>query len=95
MVVITSTVLPGSTRHGLIPVLEEASGKTCGPDFGVCYSPEFIALGSVIRDFLNPDFYLVGQFDERSGDYLEVAHKVIQMDSYVARDVTERAREVA
>ena len=64
-VVLTSTVLPGATRHGLIPVLERHSGKTAGVDFSVCYSPEFIALGSVIRDFLNPDFLLVGQLDER------------------------------
>ena len=68
VIVLTSTVLPGATRHGLLPVLEAASGKKCGKDFGLCYSPEFIALGSVIRDFLNPDFYLVGEFDERSGD---------------------------
>ena len=40
-------------------------------DFGVCYNPEFIALGSVIRDFLNPDFLLVGESDCRSGGILE------------------------
>jgi UDPglucose 6-dehydrogenase len=67
----TSTVLPGATRYGLLPVLEEASGKKCGPDFGLCYTPEFIALGSVIRDFLNPDFTLLGQFDDRCGERLE------------------------
>ena len=70
-VVLTSTVLPGSTRFGLLPVLEKFSGKKCGADFGLCYSPEFIALGTVIRDFLNPDFFLIGQFDERSGAALE------------------------
>jgi UDPglucose 6-dehydrogenase len=70
-VVLTSTVLPGSTRLGLLPVLEKFSGKKCGEDFGLCYSPEFIALGTVIRDFLNPDFFLIGQFDERSGAALE------------------------
>ena len=70
-VVLTSTVLPGSTRHGLLPILEKFSGKKCGRDFGLCYSPEFIALGTVIRDFLNPDFYLVGEFDEQSGAALE------------------------
>lgn len=74
LVVMTSTVLPGSMRYGLIPVLEEAAGKQCGRDFGVCYSPEFIALGSVIHDFLNPDFLLVGEFDQRSGDRLEQAY---------------------
>ena len=55
VVVLTSTVLPGAMRYGLLPILEKASGKVCGRDFGLCYSPEFIALGSVIRDFLNPD----------------------------------------
>lgn len=70
-VVLTSTVLPGSTRTSLLPILEKFSGKKCGKDFGLCYSPEFIALGTVIRDFLNPDFYLVGEFDERSGTALE------------------------
>ena len=53
LVVLTSTVLPGSTRYRLIAELEASSGRRCGPDFGVCYSPEFIALGSVIKDFLH------------------------------------------
>ena len=70
LVVLTSTVLPGATRYGLLPILEIESGKRCGRDFGLCYSPEFIALGSVIRDFLNPDFTLVGEYDERAGAML-------------------------
>ena len=79
VVVLVSTVLPGSTRYGLIPVLEEASGKVCGPDFGVCYSPDFIALGSVIHDYLHPDFNLVGEFDSRSGDLLERSYAEIMV----------------
>jgi UDPglucose 6-dehydrogenase len=71
LVVMSSTVLPGATRHGLLPLLEQYSGRVAGRDFGLCYSPEFIALGSVIRDFLNPDFALVGEFDDRSGALLE------------------------
>ncbi len=70
-VVLTSTVLPGSTRQALVPILERESGKRVGRDFGVCYSPEFIALGSIIRDFLNPDFTLIGEIDDRSGAMLE------------------------
>jgi UDPglucose 6-dehydrogenase len=70
LVVLTSTVLPGSTEYGMIPVLERESGKRCGQDFGVCYSPEFIALGQVIRDFLNPEFLLIGEQDERAGEQL-------------------------
>lgn len=92
VIVLTSTVLPGATRHGLLPILEAESGKRCGPDFGLCYNPEFIALGSVIRDFLNPDFYLLGQFDERSGDLLEeVHHRVSQNNAPVKRMSIENA----
>lgn len=77
LVVLTSTVLPGSTRYGLLPTLVEYSGKRCGEDFGLCYSPEFIALGSIIYNFLNPDFNLVGELDKKSGDILELAYKEI------------------
>lgn len=77
IVVLTSTVLPGSTRYGLLPILERESGKVCGRDFGLCYSPEFIALGSVIHDFLNPDFVLIGEFDERAGSQLEECYAQI------------------
>lgn len=92
VIVLTSTVLPGATRHGLLPILEEESGKKCGPDFGLCYNPEFIALGSVIRDFLNPDFYLLGEFDRRSGDLLEeVHHRVSQNNAPVKRMSLENA----
>jgi UDPglucose 6-dehydrogenase len=91
-VVLTSTVLPGSTRQALIPILEKASGKSAGRDFGVCYSPEFIALGSIIRDFLNPDFTLIGEFDERSGAQLEeIYSRVMTNGSKSARMSIENA----
>lgn len=70
LVVMTSTVMPGATGGELKRCLESASGKTCGQDFGLCYSPEFISLGSVIRDLLNPDFLLIGESDPRAGDLL-------------------------
>lgn len=92
VIVLTSTVLPGATRHGLLPILEQESGKKCGPDFGLCYNPEFIALGSVIRDFLNPDFYLLGESDKRAGDLLEqVHHRVSQNNAPVKRMSLENA----
>jgi len=75
VVVLTSTVLPGATGGAVRAALEEASGKRCGVDFGLCYSPEFIALGSVIHDFLNPDFLLVGESDDRAGAALEAVYE--------------------
>src|SRR2546430_719705 len=70
LVVLTSTVMPGSTGGEIKSALERASGKRCGQDFGLCYSPEFIALGTVIRDFYYPDFLLIGESDLRAGDLL-------------------------
>ena len=86
LVVLTSTVLPGSTEYGIRPVLEAESGRKCGEEFGLCYSPEFIALGSVIKDFLNPDFLLIGESDERAGALLtKLYEQVVDTSSPVAR----------
>jgi len=71
LVVLSSTVMPGCTGGELLPALEEHSGKKAGVDFGLCYNPEFIALGSVIRDMLRPDMILIGESDARSGKILE------------------------
>jgi UDPglucose 6-dehydrogenase len=86
LVVLSSTVMPGSTEGGLLPVVERASGKRCGRDFGVCYNPEFIALGSVIHDMLHPDLVLIGEYDERSGAILvELYGGVCQSNPAIAR----------
>jgi UDPglucose 6-dehydrogenase len=81
LVVLCSTVMPGSTGGHLLPTLETHSGKKCGVDFGVCYNPEFIALGSVIRDMLNPDMILIGESDLRAGEVLERLYRGV-CDSY-------------
>ncbi len=67
LVVLSSTVMPGDTGDMLLPKLEARSGKVCGRDFGLCYNPEFVALGRVINGLLQPDFVLIGESDERSG----------------------------
>jgi UDPglucose 6-dehydrogenase len=77
IVAVTSTVLPGATEGIIKPILEKTSGKKCGRDFGLCYSPEFIALGSVIRDFTNPDVVLIGESDAKSGALLEEIYKKV------------------
>jgi len=75
VVVITSTVMPGSTGGQIKSALERSSGKLCGAGFGLCYNPEFIALGTVIRDFYHPDFLLIGESDSRAGDALSEIYK--------------------
>ena len=94
-VVLTSTVLPGAMRHGLLPILERHSGKAAGEGFGLCYSPEFIALGSVIRDFLNPDFLLIGEFDAGSGEHLAACYADIMGPAVPARRMTLENAELA
>ena len=86
LVVVTSTVMPGTTGGPVCSSLEEASGKQMVRDFGLCYGPEFIALGSVIHDFLNPDFLLIGESDPRAGALLEsLYHQVCENTPAVAR----------
>ena len=93
--VLTSTVLPGAMRHGLLPILEQHSGKKGGAGFGFCYSPEFIALGSVIRDFLNPDFLLIGELDSASGEHLAACYADIMGPAVPARRMTLENAELA
>jgi UDPglucose 6-dehydrogenase len=71
VVVVASTVMPGSCDGEIRQTLENASGRRVGETLGLCYSPEFIALGSVIRDMLEPDMVLIGESDPRAGAVLE------------------------
>lgn len=96
LIALVSTVMPGHTARYFIPALEETSGKKCGRHFGVCYNPEFIALGAVIQDLLNPDFVLVGESDERAGRMLEEFYQqfcfhssVVERMSLVNAEITK------
>lgn len=75
LVVLTSTVLPGASARDVIPALERTSGKKVGKDFGFCYNPEFVALGSVVSNLLNADFILIGESDKKAGSLLEKFYK--------------------
>jgi len=76
-IVITSTVMPGNTGGIIKETLEKHSGMVCGKHFGLCYNPDFIALGSVIYNFLNPDLILIGQSDKKAGGILDKIHMAI------------------
>jgi GDP-mannose 6-dehydrogenase len=70
VVVIRSTILPGTVDEHVRPVLERASGKVAGAGFGLCVNPEFLREGTSIADFYDPPFTLIGEVDARSGDAL-------------------------
>ena len=68
VVVVRSTMLPGSMLNVVLPALEAASGKNAGTDFGVAINPEFLREGSAVYDYYNPPKTVVGCSDERSGE---------------------------
>jgi GDP-mannose 6-dehydrogenase len=68
VVVIRSTLLPGTTRSLIIPVLERASGRQVGRDLGVCVNPEFLREGSAVADFFDPPKVIIGASDDRACD---------------------------
>jgi GDP-mannose 6-dehydrogenase len=66
VVVTRCTMLPGTIEEMVIPLLERASGKRAGKDFGVCVNPEFLREGSAVHDFHYPPKIVIGFKDERS-----------------------------
>ena len=66
VVVVRSTMLPGTIHETVIPALEVYSGKKAGRDFGVAINPEFLREGTSIYDFYHPPFTLVGADDEEA-----------------------------
>lgn len=91
VVVIRSTVLPGTVQDRLIPILEEHSGLIAGKDFGVCMNPEFLREGSAIKDFYNPSLVVIGELDERSGN---IVHEIYVTVNGTVRRTTLRAAEM-
>jgi GDP-mannose 6-dehydrogenase len=78
VVVIRSTVLPGTVEDVVIPILERESGKAAGRGFGVCMNPEFLREGSSVHDFYHPPKHVVGQIDQKSGDLLLQAYEGVE-----------------
>ena len=77
-VVLRSTMLPGTTEEVVIPILNRASGRSAGRDFGVCYSPEFLREGLAIGDYSDPPRVLIGELDGTSGDAVEPVYRSLR-----------------
>ena len=71
VVVIKSTVLPGTTKDIIIPILEKYSNKKAGINFGVGMNPEFLREGAAVYDFLNPDRIVIGAINKKSSDIIK------------------------
>ncbi|MDX2307755.1 MAG: nucleotide sugar dehydrogenase [Hyphomicrobium sp.] len=66
VVVLRCSVPPGTTMDVVVPEIEKASGKSLGPDFGVCFNPEFLREGVAVADFFSPPKTVVGASDKRA-----------------------------
>lgn len=91
-VVIRSTILPGTMRGIVIPVLEEFSKKKAGDGFGVCNNPEFLREGSAVQDFNAPPKTVIGELEPASGDLLATLYK--RLDAPLIRASLEVAEMV-
>jgi UDPglucose 6-dehydrogenase len=78
VVVIKSTVIPGTTGNVVKPILERTSGKVVGVDFGLCMNPEFLTEGRAVEDFMKPDRLIIGGVDERSIEVIQQLYAPLQ-----------------
>ena len=92
VVVARSTMLPGSMRSIVIPVLEEFSGKRAGVDFGVCNNPEFLRESTSVYDYYHPPKTVIGETDSSAGDML--ASLYAHLDAPLIRTSVETAEMV-
>jgi len=92
VVVVRSTLLPGTTRELVIPTLEASSRRHAGTDFGVCVNPEFLREGTAVHDYLDPPKTVIGELTRASGDllaslYAELPAPLIRTDIETAEMV--------
>jgi GDP-mannose 6-dehydrogenase len=92
IVVIRSTILPGTMRNVVIPILEEFSGKRAGVNLGICNNPEFMREGQAVNDFYDPPKTVIGETDKQSGDLLSSLY--LNIDAPMMRTDIETAEMV-
>jgi len=92
VVVIRSTILPGTMEELVAPTLEEASRLKAGEDFGLCFNPEFLREGSSVYDFRHPPFTVVGADDPAAAD--AVANLYLGIEAPIIRTAVKTAEMV-
>ena len=93
--VVSSTVTPGSVQGDLIPLIERHSGRKLNVGFGVCYDPEFVALGAVVRGFKEPDVIIIGESLPAAGEAVAKIHQRICINRPVVRRMSITNAELA
>lgn len=93
--VVSCTVMPGSTDEVFVPLVEKYSGRGLNEGFGLCYDPEFVALGTVIRNFQEPDVVILGETCGGVGDRVETIHRKVCRNDPPIRRMSVISAEVA
>lgn len=83
LVVVRSTVVPGTVNRQIIPLMERESGKAHGRGFSVCFNPEFLREGSSVKDFESPPFTIVGARDQASAEQVRQLYAGVAAPFYV------------
>ncbi|MEE1868085.1 GDP-mannose 6-dehydrogenase [Pseudomonas auratipiscis] len=91
-IVVRSTVLPGTVKNVVIPILEDCSGKKAGVDFGVAVNPEFLRESTAIKDYDQPPMTVIGELDKASGDVLQSLYE--ELDAPIIRKDIEVAEMI-
>ncbi|RWU22175.1 GDP-mannose dehydrogenase [Pseudomonas alkylphenolica] len=91
-IVVRSTVLPGTVKNVVIPILEDCSGKKAGVDFGVAVNPEFLRESTAIKDYDQPPMTVIGELDSASGDVLQSLYE--ELDAPIIRKDIEVAEMI-
>jgi UDPglucose 6-dehydrogenase len=98
LIVIGSTVSPGTIAGTVVPIVERMLEQPIGETVSVCYNPEFVALGSVVEDFERPDLILIGESHAAAGAEVErILRRVVRNNpsvhhmSFVSAEIAKLA----
>ncbi len=92
VVVVRSTILPGTMRKVVIPALTRSAAKVLDEEFGVCFHPEFLREGTAVKDYYAPPKIVIGESNQRAGNLLVGLYENI--DATVFRTGLETAEMV-
>ena len=94
-IVLSSTVLPGTIKEELIPLVEKISGRKYGEGFGFSYVPDFVKLGNVIKDFRNPEFFVIGANNDKDYEITKSIFNGVHQNDCPSFRLTLEETEVA
>ncbi|MCG3121053.1 MAG: GDP-mannose 6-dehydrogenase [bacterium] len=83
VIVLRSTVLPGTVNRIILPLMEQESGKKLGQGFGLCFNPEFLREGTSVKDFYAPPFTLIGARDRATAERAQELYKGLDAPLYL------------